>query len=178
MNVYEEGKYPFLKEENLFIKEAIKKRISLLGICLGAQLIAKALGAKVFKATTKEIGWYEIELTQVGLIDKVFSDFPQRFLAFQWHEDTFEIPEDAHLIATSKNVINQAFRYGRNVYALQFHLEVTKDMISEWIDSYDEEFKDEKNSDLIRNRLLKETETNIKTYKNIGVNFLKNFFST
>ena len=93
MNVYEEDRYPFLRGEDLFIKEAIQRGKHILGICLGAQLIAKALGAKVTKAPSKEIGWYEVSLTEEGCRDPLFASLPKTFPVFQWHEDTFEIPK-------------------------------------------------------------------------------------
>ncbi len=111
MNVYEENRYPFLREEDLFIKEAIQRGKSILGICLGAQLIAKAIGAKVLKAPAKEIGWYDISLTRIGSVDPLFFHLPKIFSVFQWHEDTFEIPRNAALLATSPVVPHQAFRY-------------------------------------------------------------------
>jgi GMP synthase (glutamine-hydrolysing) len=124
MNVYEEDRYPFLRDEDLFIKEAIQRGKSVLGICLGAQLIAKALGSKVLKAPIEEIGWYDVSLTKIGSNDPLFSNLPKKFPVFQWHEDTFEIPEKAKLLAISDSVLHQAFRYGENAYGLQFHLEV------------------------------------------------------
>ena len=141
MNVYEEDRYPFLRNEDLFIKEAIQRGKKILGICLGAQLIAKSLGAKVFKAPMKEIGWYDVSLTEEGSKDPFFSYLPQTFSVFQWHEDTFEIPKAGKLIATSNPISHQAFRYGENACGLQFHLEVTKEMISPWMETYEEEFK-------------------------------------
>src|SRR3990172_7495793 len=108
MNVYEEDRHPFLRKEDLFIKEAIQRGKSILGICLGAQLIAKALGAKVLKAPVKEIGWYNVSLTRIGSIDPFFSQLPKTFPVFQWHEDTFEIPRRGILIATSSLVPYQA----------------------------------------------------------------------
>ena len=137
MNVYEEDRYPFLRKEDLFIKEAIQRGKKVLGICLGAQLIAKALGAKVYKAIVREVGWYNIQVTQEGPRDPLFSDLPGTFPAFQWHEDTFDLPKSAKLMATSYPVSNQAFRYGEGTYGLQFHLEVTEKMIRNWIDEYE-----------------------------------------
>jgi GMP synthase (glutamine-hydrolysing) len=176
MNVYEEDRYPFLKEEDLFIKEAIQRGKSLLGICLGAQLIAKALGAKVFKAPVKEIGWYDVSLTRIGSIDPFFSHLPRTFPVFQWHEDTFEIPHSAILIATSSLVPHQAFRYGDNAYGLQFHLEVTQDIIREWMETYEEEFAGPHPPLLSKLRILADTEVKIEPYKEMGMTFLKNFF--
>jgi GMP synthase (glutamine-hydrolysing) len=138
MNVYEEERYPFLKREDLFIKEAIQRGKPVLGICLGSQLIAKALGARVFKAPAKEIGWFDVSLTEEGSRDLLFRAFPEFFPVFQWHEDTFDIPRGAKLLATSDSVPHQVFRYAENAYGLQFHLEVTEVMVREWIDSCEE----------------------------------------
>ncbi len=173
MNVYEEDRYPFLKEEDLFIKEAIERRKSILGICLGAQLIAKALGAKVFKAPIKEIGWYDVSLTRIGLRDSLFSNIPKIFSVFQWHEDTFDIPKGAKLIATSSAVPHQAFRYGNNAYGLQFHLEVTKEMIQEWMKTYEEELQGSPNALFLKLKILTDTETEIETYTQRGMKFLE-----
>ncbi len=167
MNVYEEERYPFLRDEDLFIKEAIQRGKAILGICLGAQLIAKALGAEVFKAPVKEIGWYDVSLTKMGLRDPLFSELPKTFSVFQWHEDTFEIPRSGKLIATSSPVSHQAFRYGEKVYGLQFHLEVTEEMIQEWIETYDEGR---------RAAIMDETEIKIETYIRRGISFLTKFF--
>lgn len=92
MNVYEEEEFPFLKEENTFIKKALEKEIPILGICLGAQLLAKACGAKVTKAAEKEIGWYRVSLTEDGKRDRLFAGIERYMRVFQWHEDTFELP--------------------------------------------------------------------------------------
>ncbi len=168
MNVYEEDPYPFLRKEDLFIKEAIQRGKSILGICLGAQLIAKALGAKVFKAPLKEVGWYDVTLTKIGLQDPFFSNLPKKFAVFQWHEDTFEIPRGAQLIATSDPVPHQAFRYGDNVYGLQFHLEVTKEMIQIWLENHRDE--DEKA------RILLQTRRKMKNFEKRGILFFTKFF--
>jgi GMP synthase (glutamine-hydrolysing) len=170
MNVYEEDRYPFLRGEDLFIKEAIQRGKHILGICLGAQLIAKALGAKVTKAPVKEIGWGEVCLTEEGSKDPLFTSFPKAFPVFQWHEDTFEIPTWAKHLATSATVSKQAFRYGDHVYGLQFHLEVTGEMIREWIDEYGEE------TNSLRTEILASTETKYESFKTRGTLFLNNFF--
>jgi len=133
MNVYEEEKYYFLKEENNFIKDIVKEEIPFLGVCLGAQLLAKALGAKIKKAPIKEIGWYEIGLTEEGKEDVLFKNISQKFNVFQWHEDTFDIPKKAGLLSVSDTGINQAFKYGKNAYGFQFHIEATPQMIEGWL---------------------------------------------
>jgi GMP synthase-like glutamine amidotransferase len=177
MNVYEEDHYPFLTEEDHFIKEAMQRGKTILGICLGAQLIAKALGAKVFKAPIKEIGWYDISLTRIGLQDPLFSNLPKTFPVFQWHGDTFDIPNGGKLIATSSPVSHQAFRYGEKVYGLQFHLEVTEEMIQEWIETYEEEFKGcQVPPPSSKAEIMTETEIKIETYIRRGISFLTNFF--
>lgn len=135
MNVYEEEKYPFLKHEDTFLKKAIKKEIPILGICLGAQLIAKACGAVVKKAQQEEIGWFLVDLTEEALKDPLFTGLSEKIYVFQWHGDTFEIPDNATLLATSKTCKNQAFKCG-NAYGLQFHVEVTDKEIKAWPEEY------------------------------------------
>jgi len=177
MNVYEEDRYPFLRDEDLFIKEAIQRGKAMLGICLGAQLIAKALGAKVSKAPAKEIGWYDVSLTEIGSQDPLFSNLPKTFSVFQWHEDTFEIPKGGKLIATSSLVPHQAFRYGEKVYGLQFHLEVTDEMIGEWVETYEEELKGlQPSQPFSKTEIVTETEIKIEIYTKRGIEFLKDFF--
>ena len=95
MNVYEEAAWPFLREEHHFLQQCLRDRIPLLGICLGAQLIAKAAGARVMKAPLREAGWYAVQLTAAGLGDAVTGCLPERFSVFQFHEDTFDIPAGA-----------------------------------------------------------------------------------
>jgi len=134
MNVYETNKYPFLQMEDRLIKQVIEKDAPVLGICLGAQLIAKALGSRVIKNKEKEIGWYPLKMTEEGSKDRLFKHFNSEETVFQWHGDTFEIPEGAVHLAKSTLFTNQAFRYRDNVYGLQFHIEVTPQMILEWLD--------------------------------------------
>ena len=133
MNVYETDRYPYLEMEDRLIKQAIERDVPILGICLGAQLVAKALGSRVIKNKEKEIGWYPLKITQEGNKDKLFKHFHSEEIVFQWHGDTFEIPEGAVHLAESSLCINQAFRIGHNVYGLQFHLEVTPEMILKWL---------------------------------------------
>ena len=177
MNVYEEDEYPFLKNEDLFIKEAIQRGKSVLGICLGAQLIAKALGAQVFKAPTKEIGWYEVSLTDEGSKDPLFMSLPKKIPVFQWHGDTFEIPKAGKLMATSTYIPHQAFRYGQNVYGLQFHLEVTERMIEDWMETYEEAFDISRPAHLSKTEVITETQINIEAYTKRGLGFLSHFFN-
>ena len=139
MNVYEEDQYPYLKEEDILIKKAVRNDMPVLGICLGGQLIAKAAGARVHKGTKKEIGWYDLKLTKDSRQDKVFNSLPGTIKVFQWHGDTFDIPDGAVHLAGSELFSNQAYRVGSSIYGLQFHLEVTQEMINRWISEYEEE---------------------------------------
>ncbi len=136
MNVYEEERYPFLKEENIFLKKVIEKEIPLFGICLGAQLIVKALGAEVLKASQEEKGWHPIFLTPEGKKDPLFKGVSSELEVFQWHEDTFMLPKGTELLASSSACPNQSFRFGKNTYGLQFHIEVTDEIIASWIRGY------------------------------------------
>ena len=136
MNVDEEDKYPFLKSENEFIKNALKKNIPYLGICLGSQLLAKAAGAKVVKSPVKEIGWYKVQLTDKGKKDPFLKGFKESEMIFHWHEDMFQIPKGAELLATGTGCPHQAVRVGKNAYGIQFHVEITDVSIKEWCEEY------------------------------------------
>lgn len=129
MGVHDEKKFPWLLEEKRFIEQAIKADKIMLGICLGAQLIAIVLGAKVYKNRYKEIGWYPVSLTEDAKGSKAFLGFKDRFIAFHWHGDTFDIPSGAKQIAKSEVCKNQAFEYNEKVFGLQFHLESTHESI-------------------------------------------------
>ncbi len=139
MNVDEEGKYPFLKDEKRLLKEALQKDFPTLGICLGAQLIARAANALVTAGPQKEIGWFPLKLTREGLKDSLLEGLPQELKIFQWHGDTFEIPLGALHLASSDLFHHQAFKIGEKIYALQFHIEVTSEMIQDWVRTYREE---------------------------------------
>jgi GMP synthase (glutamine-hydrolysing) len=133
MGVYEEDKYPWLSQEKRFIKEAIYHQKVVLGICLGAQLIAEALGSKVYKNKYKEIGWFPVSLTNQARESSIFSRLPDNFTAFHWHGDTFDLPPGAIRVAESKGCLNQAFEYHKRVIGLQFHLEPSVKSIQQLI---------------------------------------------
>jgi GMP synthase (glutamine-hydrolysing) len=169
--VYEETKYPFLKDEGRLLRKAILEEMPILGICLGAQLLAKVCGAQITKAPQKEVGWGQVKLTKEGRQDSLFEGIDHELKVFQWHEDAFAIPEGGALLAentlcpgkgkynfltTSKIAEshrrsrlwrippkagrrffrNQAFRFGKNAYGLQFHFEVNPGMINSWVHRY------------------------------------------
>jgi GMP synthase-like glutamine amidotransferase len=127
MGIYDDQNYPWLQKEKEFIKEAIKSGKIVLGLCLGAQLIADVLGAKVYKNEYKEIGWFDIQSSS-EIKDTILDDiFPKNIEVFHWHGDTFDIPKGAKLIASSEACKNQGFILDNRVVALQFHLETTVD---------------------------------------------------
>jgi len=133
MGVYEAEHYTHIKVELQLIESALKKNIPILGICLGAQLLAHVLGADVKKSHEKEVGWCDVELTANGAKDPLFEHFRPTEKIFQVHGDTFDIPKSSEHLARSKVCEGQAFRYGEKVYGLQFHLEVDRAMIQRWL---------------------------------------------
>jgi len=122
---------PYLGSEMELIRQAVTRRQPILGICLGAQLIARALGATVRRNSAKEIGWYSLRFTDAARSDRLFHGLSEEAV-FHWHGETFDLPAGAELLASSDLCRNQAFRIGELVYALQFHLEVTPDIITDW----------------------------------------------
>ena len=122
---------PFLRQEMDLIRQAIAQRQPILGICLGSQLIARAMGATVRRNAAKEIGWYGLQFTPAAADDRLFAGLSQETV-FHWHGETFDLPPGAELLASSNLCRNQAFRAGEHVYGLQFHLEVTPEMIADW----------------------------------------------
>lgn len=133
MNSDQIASHPNLITEVEIIREAVDRDISVLGICLGAQLLAKALGGSVGRNKTREIGWHEVELTEEGAVDPVLSEFQSRQQVFQWHEDGIELPPGTTHLAASDASHVQAFRHGEHVYGFQFHLEVDESLIDRWL---------------------------------------------
>ena len=137
MAVYEMHRYPYLIKEALLIDRAVKANRHIMGVCLGAQMLAHVLGARVYPGAKKEIGWYEVALTPEGMNDRTMTALalPGRSAAqvFQWHGDTFDLPRGSVRLASSDLYPNQAFRYGDRVYGLQFHIEVTPKIVHDWL---------------------------------------------
>jgi GMP synthase-like glutamine amidotransferase len=122
---------PYLRIEEQIILKAFARSIPILGICLGAQLIAKALESRVYANAVKEIGWFPVRFTEAARADRLFAGLDAPETVFHWHGETFDLPQGAELLASSERCRHQAFRAG-NAYALQFHLEVTPEMIAGW----------------------------------------------
>jgi len=133
MNSDQIDSYPNLITELEIIREAIARNMSILGICLGAQLLAKALGGTVSRNVEREIGWYDVSLTDEGLADPVLGTFARRQRVFQWHEDGIGLPPGTVHLASSPASRIQAFRYGEHAYGFQFHLEMDNSLIDRWL---------------------------------------------
>ena len=131
MGAYDEAAHPWLAAEKELLREAVAANVPVWGVCLGAQLLASALGARVFKGDRPEVGVLPVELTPAASSDPVFESAPPRFPALQWHGDTFDLPPGATLLAGSPMYPNQAFRVGSS-YGLQFHIEVPLKLATEW----------------------------------------------
>jgi GMP synthase-like glutamine amidotransferase len=123
---------PYIRRELELIGEAISRGLPILGICLGSQLIAKALGARVYKNGVPEIGWYPVHWTAAAARDRLHHGLSAAETVFHWHGETFDLPAGAELLAYSQACRNQAYRVGENVYGLQYHLEVTPEMLDDW----------------------------------------------
>jgi GMP synthase (glutamine-hydrolysing) len=123
---------PTLAAEVNLISRAMQAQLPVLGICLGAQLIAKTLGARVYRNASKEIGWAPVFFTESAERDPMFSGLPSPTTFFHWHGETFDLPTGAEWLAYSALCRIQAFRHGANVYGVQFHPEITPEMIVDW----------------------------------------------
>jgi GMP synthase (glutamine-hydrolysing) len=132
MGAYDEVDHPWLAGEKQWIAQAVRAGKPYLGVCLGAQLLAAALGAKVSTGPAPEVGVLPVTLTAEGQADLVFSALDQDFLALQWHGDTFDVPAGCVRLGSSAAYRNQAFRFGGVAYAVQFHVEVTDHMLNQW----------------------------------------------
>ncbi|MGH7781816.1 MAG: type 1 glutamine amidotransferase [Candidatus Binataceae bacterium] len=166
MAVYQTGRFPSLKDEMRLIEDAIKQGRPVLGVCLGAQIVAAALGAKVEKNPAgKEIGWARVRLSPAAREDRLFSGIAETITPFHWHGDHFELPAGAIALASSDKTPCQAFRYGEKAWALQFHLEVTRTGIENMANAFARDLDREKIS---RNKMLAESDTHLPALETIG----------
>jgi GMP synthase-like glutamine amidotransferase len=133
MGAYEDGRHSWLKDEKRLIADAVHSDLPYWGVCLGSQLLAASLGARVFPGPAAEVGVLPVSTTEAAAADPVFAAAPSEFEALQWHADTFELPEGAAQLARSEAYEQQAFVFKR-AYGLQFHIEVDAALATEWGD--------------------------------------------
>ncbi len=129
MYATEDDKYPWIRDELGYMESAIKAGVPLLGICLGGQLLARLLGARVYKTPVPEFGYWPIERTEAGRSSVLFEGLPEPLLGFLWHNDAFDLPSGAVRLARTEHCPNQAFSYGDRTFGLQFHLEFSGDQL-------------------------------------------------
>lgn len=134
MGAADDVELPWLADEKRLVGEAVRAGVPFWGVCLGAQLLAASLGARVYPGPAPEVGVLPVTLTPAARDDRVFAGAPTTLPTLQWHGDTFDLPDDAELLATSPTYAHQAFRWGEAAYGLQFHLEVSTEMAAEWAD--------------------------------------------
>jgi GMP synthase (glutamine-hydrolysing) len=134
-SVYEQDKFPYLRDELRLIESALDAGKPILGVCLGSQLLAAALGARVYAGKHKEIGWYPVTTAK----DDFWKGAPAKFMAFHWHGDVFDLPAGATSLASSELTPCQAFRYGANAVGLLFHMEVTRALVAGMVTTFADE---------------------------------------
>src|SRR5438876_2778923 len=133
MNADETERHPYLLTQRALMRRAVDAELPVLGICLGAQMLARALDARVYRAPVRELGFKTVRLTAAGQGDTLLSAFQTGDRVFQWHEDTFDLPDGADLLVAGDDVLNQAFRCGRRAWGVQFHFEVEAQEVEAWL---------------------------------------------
>lgn len=132
-HLYNKNKYPYTVHEEIYLHQAIREGIPYLGMCLGGQLLANAFQAPIRRLPKEHIGFLLEHFTEEGLKDPLYRGLPGYQQAFQWHEDCFELPEGAVALAHHTDGSNQAFRYGHHAYGIQYHVELTEEMLNTWL---------------------------------------------
>jgi GMP synthase (glutamine-hydrolysing) len=176
ISAYEDDLYPYLRYEFELVEAAIAHTIPTLGICLGSQILAKVLGAKVYRgAMGREAGWCHINLTEAGQGDPLFKSFPQRFQVFESHQDTFDLPKGCVHLASSETYANQAFRYQDHVWALQFHLEIGEGLLLDCADIIEKELEESQIQDTTLASLLADARLHEPTVKPLANLLMQHF---
>jgi GMP synthase-like glutamine amidotransferase len=168
MHADQDDHHPWLREEDEFLRNLLEVGRPVLGICLGAQLLAKAAGAPVMPAAEPEIGWVEVALTEEARHDPVFARLPERFHAFQWHYYTYGIPPSAAELARSR-ICTQALRLADHVWGIQFHAEVTRGQIARWLEHKEPE------ADVSVEQIATETRQRIADWNRLGRDLCSGF---
>ena len=133
MGAYETGRFPHLADEIALAADAVARGRPFLGVCLGSQILAATAGSRVYRGPVEEIGWFPVTLSALGRRDPVLGVLHEDPVVFHWHGDTFDLPEGAVLLASSRLYAHQAFRLGPRAYGVQFHPEITPAMVDEWV---------------------------------------------
>lgn len=176
VSAYEDEQYPFLRYEFQLIEKAIAQEIPILGICLGSQILAKVLGAKVYRGKSgREAGWCDLQLTSDGTKDPLLHDFPDRFRVFQSHQDTFEIPAECAHLAKSDIYSNQAFRYRNFVWAIQFHPEIDENVLLDCADVIEQELIDSQISDTTVEQMIELAKLHSPAVAPLAHSLMENF---
>jgi GMP synthase (glutamine-hydrolysing) len=163
MHADQDDRHPWLREENLFLERLLMLHMPVLGVCLGAQLLAKAALAPVYRAPTPEVGWFDVELTDEAAGDPIFSRLPPRFEAFQWHYYTHDLPGGAVELARS-TACTQGFRLGDSAWGIQFHAEVTLSQVESWL----EHKVEDEDREHLPTDLLETTRARIEAWNDFG----------
>lgn len=142
MGVHEQNRHPHLRDEIRLIEQALWADKPILGVCLGSQLLAAALGAQVYPGPRKEIGWFPITLSEAAVQDPLWTGIPHQFTALNWHGDVFDLPVGAVSLASSQLTEHQAFRFGTNACGILFHMEATPPMIGDWVATFADELQE------------------------------------
>lgn len=171
MHVNDHQRYPFLIELKKLVKQLVQAGVPYLGICLGGQLLASALGAQVVPNRWEELGTLPVTLNTEGLSDPLYAGIDSPFITFQWHHDSFDLPEDAVLLASSQACQHQAFRIGNTAWGTQFHPEATEAIIRSWA-AWD------KNTAVRSDQLCAEFNSHGQNYRNTASRMLENFLRT
>jgi GMP synthase-like glutamine amidotransferase len=166
VNTHEEDDHPWLRDENLLIRRLLDRRVPMLGICLGGQLMAKAVSAPVTRAEVPEIGFHEVRLTPEAAGDPLFAGLPERVMALQWHYYRFDVPSGAVTLAANE-VCPQAYRLGELAWGLQFHAETTRGDWLHWIDEW-EAVPDADHTGFEPDRLRAETDVHMERWNELG----------
>jgi GMP synthase (glutamine-hydrolysing) len=132
MNVDRVDTYPFLQQSRELLRAAVDRSVPVMGICLGAQMLARALGAEVKQAPSRVVGFRKVTATPEGMDDPVLAPFAPESKVFYFHEDAFDLPDGAELLFSGPTVANQAYRFGESAYGVQWHLEVNQEIVSDW----------------------------------------------
>jgi GMP synthase (glutamine-hydrolysing) len=140
-SVYQLDRYPYLRDEIALIESALKADKPILGICLGSQLLAAALGAEVRRGEQREIGWYPVRLSDASKSDRLMGELPSEFVAAHWHSDVFDLPKGTVALASSEKTPIQAYRHGEKAYGLLFHVEMTREILTALVGEFGEGLK-------------------------------------